>query len=250
MPSKVKNISITKLKTIHREGTKSLNNLREETSKNKNKNKKENNKQNITKNKQKLVELPPIRKQDKENKKLHNLLFKMTDKKAQVNTPNSNAKKFVPLKSATNTNKRPTEDTEIRGSMQRSKSTNDTKTNGVPVKKSTTPSDKKGKKGKDHAVEQHVDMNQLNAQLLPNTNRRLKQVIDTASLTHSIAKETWQQSYKECQRHLRSSKDDNLEKRCSSCNISYVMCEQCRTDQQIPFTSDDTCIDCAPSVCS
>ena len=169
----------------------------------------------------------------------------MTDKKAQVNTPNSNSKK-VPLKSASNQNKRPTEDTEIRGSMQRSKSTNDTKANGLN-KKSTTPNDKKGKKGKEH-VETHVDMNQLNAQLLPNTNRRVRQTIDTASLTHSIARETWQQTYKECERHPRLAKDDNLEKRCSACNKQYVLCEQCRTDQQIPFTDDDTCIDCAPSV--
>ena len=83
---------------------------------------------------------------------------------------------------------------------------------------------------------------------MPNTDKRSKQNQDTYSITHSIAKESWQQNYKECQRHQRLLKDDNLEKKCSSCNILYVLCEQCRNDHQVPFTDDDTCIDCAPSV--
>jgi hypothetical protein len=235
MPTKIETTTITQLKTIK----KYFKPLKPTTTTN-------NNKLKLN-----LVELKTTttttttKKQDKS----HKILQKMSDnKKAPVITPNTQRKQFVPLKSATNTKTTTKEHDIIHGSMHRSKSINDAKSNGLGKKSSPqTPNNKNIKNAKDAIKSHQVDMHQLDAMLLPNSKiNKPKQ--DTYSTTHSIAKESWQQNYKECQRHQRLVKDDNLEKKCSSCGILYVLCETCRKDHQIPFNDDDTCIDCAPSV--
>lgn len=156
-------------------------------------------------------------------------------------TPNTQKKQFIPLKSATANGKVSSSD----NNMQRSRSNNDNRVAPSAVNGKGGKSAKGG--GKKDPKNYQVDMHELDATLLPNS-KHWKSKQDTSALTHSIAKESWNQNYKECMRHARLAKDDNLEKTCPSCNIIYVLCEACRNEREIPFNDDDTCIDCAPSV--
>lgn len=91
-----------------------------------------------------------------------------------------------------------------------------------------------------------VSIQKLDAELLPNLKlNKVRQ--DTYARTHSIARESWQINYKECMRHQRLVKDNNLEKTCDSCNTLYVLCEACRNEREVPFGNGEVCIDCAPS---
>lgn len=156
----------------------------------------------------------------------------MNDNKVQ--TPNSKNKQFVPLKSPLNSRNQ-----QQNGINQKTPN----KANTLPLIKNNNNNERSSSKNGPRGS--HVDIHELNDKFLLSNRNLSKQ--DTYARTQSVTRDSWQVQFKECMRHHRLVKDNNLEKTCDSCNIGYVLCDACRSERNIPFSTAQVCIDCAPA---